>query len=117
MLSCSGTDAEPEVQTELHQLERYLHDALGVTVTTTPWRGGERLPPFLKERYRFAQMDLLGMHGLLVVDANLAEQSPAAVRKHIDRSVSAIISSPLSFAMPTIFPGVISGSPQGDRQE
>lgn len=72
------------MQTELHQLEQYLHDALGVAVTTTPWRGGERLPPFLKERYHFAQMDLLGMHGLLVVDASLAEQSPAAVRKHLD---------------------------------
>ena len=67
------------MQTELHQLKRYLHDALGVAVTTTPWRGDERLPHFLKELYRFAQMDLLGMHGLLAIDAHLAEQSQAVV--------------------------------------
>ncbi|MCY2952536.1 MAG: hypothetical protein NTU53_11245 [Planctomycetota bacterium] len=72
------------MQAELHQLERYVHDALGVAVTTTPWRGGERLPHFLKDLYRFAQVDLLGMHGLLVIDANPAEQPPAAVREHMD---------------------------------
>lgn len=84
MLTCVLDDAEPGLPKELHQLERYLHDTLGVAVTTTPWRGGERLPHFLKELYRFAKIDLLGMHGLLAVDANPAEQSPAAVRKHMD---------------------------------
>ncbi len=68
---------------ELHQLERYLHDTLGVAVTTTPWRGGGRLPHFLKELYRFAEIDLLGMHGLLAVDNNPSEQSPAVVRAHM----------------------------------
>jgi hypothetical protein len=43
------------MQTELHQLERYLHDDLGVGVNTTPWRGKERLPHFLKELYGFAE--------------------------------------------------------------
>jgi hypothetical protein len=42
------------MQTELHQLERYLHDDLGADVKTTPWRGKERLPHFLKELYGFA---------------------------------------------------------------
>jgi len=72
------------VQAELHQLEHYLHDALGIDVTATPWRGRERLPHFLKELYGFAETDLLGVPCLLVVDTSPAEQSPAALRKHMD---------------------------------
>lgn len=69
---------------ELHELERYIHDALGVSVKTTPWSGADRLPHFLKERYRFAQAELLGLHVLLVIDTSPEEQSPATVRKHMD---------------------------------
>jgi len=73
-----------QVQTVLHELERYLHDALGVSVKTTPWSGVGQLPPVLRERYRFAKAELLGLRALLVIDANPAEQSPATVRKHLD---------------------------------
>lgn len=75
---------ELRVRPELHELERYVHDALGVSVTTTPWSGADRLPHFLKERYSFAQVDLLGIDGLLVIDTNPEEQSPVTVRKHMD---------------------------------
>ena len=69
---------------ELHELERYVHDALGVAVKAKPWSGADRLPHFLKERYSFAQAELLGLHALLVIDTNPEEQSPATVRKHLD---------------------------------
>ena len=72
------------MQTVLHELERYLHDALGVSVKTTPWSGVGQLPPVLRERYRFAKAELLGVRALLVIDANPEEQSPATVRKHLD---------------------------------
>jgi len=72
------------VQTVLHELERYLHDALGVSVKTTPWSGVGQLPPVLREKYRFAKAELLGLRALLVIDANPEEQSPATVRKHLD---------------------------------
>jgi DNA-binding MarR family transcriptional regulator len=72
------------MQTDLPQLERYLRDALGVTATGKPWAGGDDLPHFLKERYRFARMDLLGLRCLLVIDAGPTEQPPAVVRKHMD---------------------------------
>ena len=72
------------MQTVLHELERYLHDALGVSVKTTPWSGVGQLPPVLRERYRFEKAELLGLRALLVIDANPAEQSPATVRKHLD---------------------------------
>lgn len=69
---------------ELHELERYVHDALGVAVKTKPWNGADRLPHFLRERYRFAQAELLGAKAILVIDTNPKEQSPATVRKHFD---------------------------------
>ena len=69
---------------ELHELERYVHDVLGVSAKPTPWNGADRLPHFLKERYRFARTELLGLHVLLVIDTNSEEQSPAMVRKHMD---------------------------------
>ncbi len=72
------------MQTVLHELERYLHDALSVSVKTTPWSGVGQLPPVLRERYRFAKAELLGLRALLVIDANPEEQSPATVRKHLD---------------------------------
>jgi len=75
---------EPRIRPELHELERYVHDVLGVSVKTTPWSGAARLPHFLKERYRFAQAELLGLHALLVIDINPEEQSPATVRKQMD---------------------------------
>jgi hypothetical protein len=84
MLSCNISDSESKVQTELHQLKHYVYEALGVAVTTTPWRGTEQLPHFLKEIYSFAETNLLGIPCLLVIDASPAQQSPAALRKHMD---------------------------------
>jgi len=75
---------EQRVRSELHELEGYVHDALGVSVTPRPWSGADRLPHFLKERYKFAQAELLGLDALLVIDINPEEQSPATVRKHLE---------------------------------
>jgi DNA-binding MarR family transcriptional regulator len=83
MLSCIKCE-EPQVQPELHELERYVHDALGVSVKTSALERSRQLPPFLRERYRFAQAELLGLRALFVIDANPEEQSPATVRKHMD---------------------------------
>jgi hypothetical protein len=60
MLSCKNS-VIILVRDELHQLESYLQDALGVAVATRPWSGRDRLPHFLRELYGFAQIDLLGM--------------------------------------------------------
>ena len=56
----------------------------GATVKTAPWRGAGNLPPVLRERYKFAQAELLGLRALLVIDSNPEEQPPATVRKHMD---------------------------------
>jgi DNA-binding MarR family transcriptional regulator len=83
MLSCKNSVIIP-VRDELHQLESYLQDALGVAVATRPWSGRDRLPHFLRDLYGFEQIDLLGVPTLLIIDANPAEQPPAVVRKHMD---------------------------------
>ena len=75
---------EPRERSELHELERYVQEALGVSVKPTHWSGADRLPHFLKERYKFAQAELLGLHALLVIDTNPEEQSPATIRKHLE---------------------------------
>lgn len=75
---------EARARRELSELERYIHETLGVSVKTRAWSGADRLPHFLRERYRFAQAELLGLHALLVIDTNPEEQPPAIVRKHMD---------------------------------
>lgn len=71
----------PDLKT---QLGRYLHDALGVAVTITPWENGGRVPPFLQDRYRFFAGQLMGQRCLFMAD-KAEEQTPAAIRKHIDQ--------------------------------
>jgi DNA-binding MarR family transcriptional regulator len=72
------------VQPELVQLREYLHTTLGVAVAAQPWRNPGSLPHFLKERYTFAEMDLMGVHTVLMMDRDAAEESPAIVRKHME---------------------------------
>jgi len=69
---------------ELRQLQRYLHDVLDVQVSITEWDRAKQLPPFLRERYAFSGMKLLGTNCLLLLDDNRTEQSPAVIRKHLD---------------------------------
>jgi DNA-binding MarR family transcriptional regulator len=69
---------------EIHELDRYLHDTLGVVVKAAPWKGASHLPPVLRERYKFAKADLLGLPVLLMIDRSAEEQAPVAVRKHME---------------------------------
>ena len=84
MLSCSIGNMESEVDIDLRQFEHYLHAALGIAVTTTPWREKDCLPHFIRERYDFAVTRLLGIPFLLAMDTAATEQSPAVLRKHMD---------------------------------
>jgi hypothetical protein len=70
------------VEATLEKLADYLEDALAVVVAPRPW-SDQRLPHFLKETYRFGEIELLGRRCLLVLDYGTTEQTPATVRKHI----------------------------------
>lgn len=72
------------MDTQARQIARYIEETLAVEVAPTPWRGRDRLPPLLKELYRFAEIRLLGTPCLLMLDFDKGEPSPATVRKHMD---------------------------------
>ncbi len=69
---------------QVRQVERYIRETLGEQVAGATWRGSQRLPQFLNELYRFAEIRLLGSPCLLMLDGHKAARSPATVRKHID---------------------------------
>ena len=67
------------------QLEHYLHENLNAALSLVPWADGGRLPLFLQQRYRFFEAALLGTRLLFMFDKTEAEESPAAIRKHLDQ--------------------------------
>jgi len=75
---------ERHVDIQARQTARYIREALAVDAAPVPWRGRDRLPTLLKERYRFAELRLLGTDCLLMIDFDEAAASPATVRKHMD---------------------------------
>ncbi|MEX0643123.1 MAG: winged helix-turn-helix domain-containing protein [Pirellulales bacterium] len=67
------------------QVERYLHDTLGVSVAPKPCSEGSRVPFFLQDRYSFFVAHLLDLPCLLMVENKEKEEPPATIRKHIDQ--------------------------------
>ncbi len=69
----------------IYQLKQYVQETLGVTVTPQPWEKGSGLPQYLRERYRFFRMDVLGTEYVLMADTGEEEQTPAIIGKHLDQ--------------------------------
>jgi DNA-binding transcriptional regulator YhcF (GntR family) len=67
------------------QLEQYLRDALGIPMLITPWKKGERLPVFLRERYAFLLGQVLDCPCLFMVDKREHEEAPAIIAKHMEQ--------------------------------
>jgi DNA-binding MarR family transcriptional regulator len=63
--------------------ERYLNEALDITIKTQPWEGEVGLPFFLRNMYGFFQVSLLDTRCLVMVPRKEAEQTPATIRKHM----------------------------------
>lgn len=68
-----------------NRLERYLDDALGIRAAVVPWETEGCMPLFLQDRYRFFRADALNQKCLFMVDAHAEEESPAAIRKHVEQ--------------------------------
>lgn len=70
------------------QIERYLWEALGIHVILHPWDGIDGLPHYLRDRYDFFQMCLLGTEQLLMVDTDESEQAPGVIDKQLEQARS-----------------------------
>ena len=64
-------------------LEKYIATALCIEVHLTPLPDIKQFPFFLQDAYQFYQITLLGQLCTILIDED-AENSPAAISKHID---------------------------------
>jgi hypothetical protein len=72
------------VHPELHELERYVHDALGVSVKSSAVERSRTIAARPQGKVQIRASGVAGTRALFVIDANPEEQSPATVRKHMD---------------------------------
>lgn len=63
--------------------ERYVEETLGIAVHPVVWRGRDRVPFFLQDRYALYEVRMMGTACVLMVDAGEEEQSPATIHKHM----------------------------------
>ncbi len=69
----------------IYQLEQYLRETLGITAAPHPWEISSGLPQYLRERYHFLKIDILGIEYVLMADTGEGEQPPAIIGKHLDQ--------------------------------
>jgi DNA-binding MarR family transcriptional regulator len=69
----------------IHRFEHYLRETLGIQVAPHPWEKSSGLPQYLRDRYRFFKMDVLGAECVLMADTDEREQTPAVIGKHLDQ--------------------------------
>lgn len=67
----------------LHDFERHLKETLNITVEPKKWEDVGSLPFFLRDSYAFYQVSFLETSCLLMIARDEAEQTPAAIRKHM----------------------------------
>ena len=65
----------------LSKLQSYMHDLLAITITPSPWNGGNNMPYFLTEQYSFFKARVLSTHCLFMVANNEEELTPSMVCK------------------------------------
>jgi DNA-binding MarR family transcriptional regulator len=69
----------------INQLERYLESALSISIAPRPWEKSSGLPQYLRARYRFFHVDVLGTDCVLMADTGEGEQAPAVISKQVDQ--------------------------------
>ena len=69
----------------IHQLGEYVEGALSISIEPRPWEKSSELPQYLRARYRFFHMDVLGTDCVLMADTDEGEQTPAVIGKHVDQ--------------------------------
>ena len=69
----------------IDKLGRYIESALSIPIEPSPWEKSSELPQYLRARYRFFHMDMLGTDCVLMADTDEGEQTPAVIGKHVDQ--------------------------------
>ncbi len=68
----------------IQQLEQYIREDLGISVDISPWEKRSGVPQYLRDRYRFVRMAMLGTDCVLMADTG-EEQTPAVISKHLQQ--------------------------------
>lgn len=63
--------------------KRHLKETLGIDVRPKQWLGAGNLPIFLRNRYVFFKVRILGMPCLVMATKEKTEQTPATIQKHM----------------------------------
>ncbi len=66
-------------------LVQYLRDTIGVEVDLRDWEKWRGFPQYLRARYHYFMMTMLGTECVLVVDTDEKEQTPAIINKQFDQ--------------------------------
>lgn len=69
----------------INQLESYIEAALGIPVKPRTWERSSDLPQYLRARYRFFLVNVLGTDCVLMADTDAGEQTPAVIGKHVSQ--------------------------------
>ncbi len=62
----------------------YLNDNLGTIISPHKIKNEKLLPPYLRQRYNLYHTSILNNDCLLLLDKEIEDSTPAAIRKHID---------------------------------
>ncbi len=62
----------------------YLNDNLGTIISPHKIKNEKLLPPYLRQRYNLYNTSILNNDCLLLLDKEIEDSTPAAIRKHID---------------------------------
>ncbi len=73
----------------LNQFKEYLHRNLGVEVRPVPWTGSGKLPMLFRDKYHFYSCRIQDIPHILMVAGKGGGDTPAAIRKHVDRVMEA----------------------------
>jgi len=63
--------------------QKYLEDALGISIIVIEWQEQETMPFFLRDTYAFYTTVLLNTHCLIMKSRDNSELTPLSVRKHM----------------------------------
>lgn len=86
----------PRPPTLVQEVQKYLHDTLGLAAEIRQWDGVGKLPYYLQDAFEFQELTLLDKKALLAVDRRRTAAPAAALRDQLN-AVSAIAGLPVTY--------------------